>query len=1606
MKIKQKVGTLFLLLCIAMVALTLCASAETYTGACGDNLTYTLNTDTGVLTISGTGKMNYWNSESAVPWYSYRSSIRTVQISKAVTSIERYAFFNCSSLASITIPDSVTSIERYAFFNCSSLESITIPDSVTSIGAYAFSNCSSLASITIPDSVTSIEQYAFSNCSGLTSITIPDSVTSIGEGAFRGCSNLTSITLPFVGTSRNAKNDYDEVLGYIFGWQRSGGNNVTCQYSNYYYYIPSALQKITITDATTISRYAFKNCSNLTSIAIPDSVTSIGEDAFSGCSGLNAVHITDLAAWCSISFGDYDANPLYSAHKLYLNGELVTDLVIPDSVARIRARAFSGSSLTSITIPDSVTSIGEHAFIGCSGLASITIPDSVTYIGAGVFAGCDKLIDISVPFIGVSRGESKTLWYFFGKTPAKLKRINVTDAFKIANSTFENCISLTDVIISNSVTTIDSKAFIGCTSLRSITLPFLRGVLGDLFDYKSTYAKYNQYGVCVDSSIAPSGWTCQRSYTQQNGSYTYHYYSWFNIPKSLQQIVLTNATAIPKDAFCNVTNKCILTIPTSVAKIEKDAFYGCGITVFYMGSQEDFQRIDGSNQLAQGINWTKRIYAINDKPWTVTEDGYASYAGVKTSIVTPEEIDGVSVVGIAFVSPNVSNVTIGNSVKEIQERAFVSSTLKRVNYVGTAAQWNRLQIADNNAPLLDADKSYYVSRFDDFLISRDGVLVGYTGDDIYLKIPERIEDYSIKGIGSYAFCESDVQRVFLPESMEKIETSAFVGSALTHVYYAGDETQWSEISIARENAQLKHSKWYPDAVQADMFVVDKHGQILSWWGAMDVQAVEIPRKAGETTIVRIAPDACSGLLSLRRLLVPDCVNEIGENAFAGDIALEEAVLPFAGATCDSNDGMTYLTGDVLPLLKKVTLTNARRIPDEAFAGFESLDTILLANEVTSVGKNAFSGCISLKNVVLPERVSSIGAFAFNDCASLAQFIIPSDVTTIEAHTFAGCKKLAEITIPAAVTEIGDGAFEGCMCLRQIVVPEKVSHIGERAFADCDSLADAGFASKNLQSVGKDAFAACTSLAKVTVEELGAWSETDFANVAANPLSLAKHLYSGGKLVKQLTLPEGTTRVSAYAFYNCADLTGVAVPDSVTSIGEWAFYGCNNLKSIALPFVGSGRGVSGSYDAVFGYIFGSKTSSASGAVQQSYSVSDSRYYYIPSTLTRVIITGETILPYGAFSNCASLVAVALPDTLTEMQDKAFANCVNMTAIVLPASVKSFSATVFDGISGFENVYYTGRESEWDTMSIIGSSKVFSSAEVYFNCKVYSDFVIYESNTVQAYLGANLNVEIPMNVEGVSIIKIGDYAFYGNMEITEITIPDGVSSIGRNAFNGCTALLEVRIGKDVTSIGQNGFRNCTALARIMLPKTLRLVGSYAFYGCLALRDVYYRGDSAAWDAITVYSNNQPLLNANRHYNSVFGHTHIYAEDYTVDVPASCTTAGTKSRHCTVEGCAETIDSTVIPAAGHQFGAWTIIREATLDDTGERTHTCEVCGASETETMPKRVRGDADGDGAVTIRDALLVLRAVLDGAAVNPYMDANGDGKLMLADVLLILRLAAA
>ena len=352
------------------------------------------------------------------------SGLTSVTIPNSVTSIGGSAFYKCSGLTSVTIPNSVTIIEGSAFYHCSELRSVTIGNSVTYIGSMAFSRCSGLKSVTIPNNVTYISDLAFSDCSGLTSVTIGNSVTYIGYQAFSDCRGLISVYITDLEawckikySSKSGSFDTDhalylngeEIKDFVipnsvtsignFAFQHCSGltsvtfpNSVT-SIGNYSFYGCSGLTSVDIPNSvTSIGQFAFCACSGLNSVNIPNSVISIGEEAFRGCSGLMSVHITDLESWCSITFGDFLANPLSYANHLYLGGEEIKDLIIPKSVTSISGWSFYNCrGLTSVTIPNSVTSIGWRAFQYCSGLTSVTIGSSVKKIYSQAFAGCSNL---------------------------------------------------------------------------------------------------------------------------------------------------------------------------------------------------------------------------------------------------------------------------------------------------------------------------------------------------------------------------------------------------------------------------------------------------------------------------------------------------------------------------------------------------------------------------------------------------------------------------------------------------------------------------------------------------------------------------------------------------------------------------------------------------------------------------------------------------------------------------------------------------------------------------------------------------------------------------------------------------------------------------------------------------------------------------------------------------------------------------------------------------------------------------------------------------------------------------------------------------------------
>jgi hypothetical protein len=163
-----------------------------YSGSCGANLHWELNSSTGVLTISGTGAMNDYPSIDA-PWYEHRSLIKTISLNDEVTSVGDYAFRNCTNLTSISMGNSLTTIGNSAFLNCSSLNTINFSNQITTIDDFAFSECTSLEDITFPSSLIQIGSGAFTSCTSLTSITIPENVTYVGSYAFNACSSLKSI---------------------------------------------------------------------------------------------------------------------------------------------------------------------------------------------------------------------------------------------------------------------------------------------------------------------------------------------------------------------------------------------------------------------------------------------------------------------------------------------------------------------------------------------------------------------------------------------------------------------------------------------------------------------------------------------------------------------------------------------------------------------------------------------------------------------------------------------------------------------------------------------------------------------------------------------------------------------------------------------------------------------------------------------------------------------------------------------------------------------------------------------------------------------------------------------------------------------------------------------------------------------------------------------------------------------------------------------------------------------------------------------------------------------------------------------------------------------
>ena len=888
--------------------------------------------------------------------------------------------------------------------------------------------------------------------SSINTIIINNGVTSIGERAFYGCTNLTSIIIP---------------------------NGVT-----------------------TIGKNAFYNCSSLPSISIPKSVVSIESNVFTRCDALKLVHITDLTAWCAIDFASNFANPLTFAHSLYLNNQLVTNLVIPDGVTSIGRNAFYGcTSFTSVTIPNSVTSIGTYAFSGCSSITSI------------IWDATAELWSTAQPFADY-----------------KTQIISMTFGDHITSIPQDCCYGMTvlrNVVIGQSVSSIGNNAFYACSTLNSITWnakQFAEISSSDASPFSSIkqYITSFVFGNNVESipSYLCYGMSSLSSVSIPNSVSSIGKYA-FASCSGISSIVLPDGiTSINDGILSGCTGLTSVSIPNSVTSIGNDAFNGC----------RNLPSIQIPNNVTSIGNSAFRVCSSLPSieiPNTVTTIGAYAFASCSslTSIIIPNGVTTIEKGTFSHCS-SLTSVTIPESITSSKSLAFEFCALKSV-YITNLAAWCAIEYEGGGYPLYYAHSLYLNNQLVTNLVIPDGVT-------------------SIKPLAFYG-CTSFTS-VTIPNSVvsigtTSIGTSPFSGcSSITSITWDASAELWSTAQPFADYKTQITSMTFGD------HVTDIPQECCKGMSALQ----NVSFGSNLSSIGNNAFDGCSGLTSIT---IPNTITSVGTNVFNKCTSLTTLIWdasPEIWSTSSFSNIKTQITS--------LTFGNSMSVIPQSFCqNMTSLNEVTFKGTVSSIEDHAFDYCVALTSLSLPNTLTRIGEYAFFYCRSLSSISIPNNITSIEDYTFRGCDALTSITFSGNVTNIGTVAFDGCSRLTSIyydgtlsqwcnndysnlmygwaggdlyiqnqkltslIVPNGLTNIKQGTFIGCHSITTATIPN-SVTNIGTDAFAYCTGLSSIII-------------------------------------PESVTSIGDGAFWGCLSLTSVSIPENVTEIGALAFLECSSLTSL-------------------------------------------------------------------------------------------------------------------------------------------------------------------------------------------------------------------------------------------------------------------------------------------------------------------------------------------------------------------------------------------------------------------------------------------------------------
>lgn len=1481
-----------------------------------------------------------------------------VDFQNQITEIGNHAF-DSSLITGITGTNKLVKIGEYAFNSCAGISGKVELPAVTEIHAYAFSKIFA-TDFEISENITLIDNSAFMNCTNLKAINKNDGVADvdlgnmtklaeIGKQAFAGCSSIVSLRLS--GTITKINDSAFSKLTTLANvkFNDNGEAGTTELGSSVFSGCTNLVEVSTAKNVGIIGSSAFSGCIKLMRLNLAEGLQIIKSGAFSGCARLEG----------ALPEGVSEKYSSASGAKVMLPNEKAV-LEIPGTVTAIEDSAFAscysadetlqadgekepsdykiGIKAVHIAGNPAGTTIGASAFAGCQNLTKLTLGEGVTGLGDSALKDT-RLEEITIPST-FETGTAKNSPFTSGEN-STLKKVTFADGIQVIPQYFLNNITtLTKIEIPASVQKIGDHAFADCSNLTAVTFK-------EQADSKLTTIDTSAFEGCslMKLSKLPEGLTTINASAFKDCKKI----SLTDLPTGL--ITIGNAafenctmlrigklpaiTALGMAAFKNCVKLSFLSVDTSnLAEINATAFEGCtGLSSVQINGGEKKQTTiaDGAFATCNSLKWLdiENVKSI----------GKNAFAKLPFSAL---EINQVDTIGeSAFASCDKLENPVIQNVKTIGASAFA----------GSGAQ------TDDNKVLLDSIQNVGSRAFEGCQFTSADIrdlekVTTYTD-------PETKIEYS-------PFAKSSIKKVeFSDETKNTVCTKAFKNvTSLQSVELAYCFT-YGNISTIDASA-------FEGCVNlTDINLSDKLTTIngLAFYNT-GLTEITVPASLTKITTASAAGKNVGSFAGgvLRKVTFADGVTKSLQGMFMGTTSLEEVVLPKSLKTIDQNAFKDCSSLKKLSVGKsggENVLDTVETINAGAFNGCSSLETLTLKNvaKIDSSDTNrTFGGCTSLKKVSVTGVTTTdntgkttlsttIGTSAFKDNKALKEINLDT-IKTVSQEAFRGCGVADDGTDPATLTlnnvnAIGSLAFYGCG-FKAVQIPRQLTSV---ATGKIDGVEYGPFAGGKLETVSFGTL--INTIPDNLCMNTTSLQKIELQSVKASLRTIGKNAFKGCTSVEEVTIPKGILTVSNSAFEGCSGLTDVTI--AAKTINAKAFAECKNLKAVKME-----EGVT----TIQGMAFANTQISA---------------VTIPSTLTTAGTTKEGTIEKGPFAGTmiatvhgqtedsteAQEGATILPET-KKIPDNLFLGCTSIIDVQIPETVTEIGQKAFKDASSVENVTFAVNT---ETGKVKGVEKIGISA--FDGCSSLQELVLPETVTeVLQGAFANEGALVKADMSRTASLKKWDKeSFKGDTALAEVILPTagGITAIPDGAFAGCTTLTgeNLKIPKNIVTITANAFKE-SGLKKLYIPNQVTMIGASAFEACKNLEDVHISNNISIISQST-FKNCEKLkkieipvkvekIGTNAFYGSGLKDVYIFG-DPEIGGGITNTYAGMKNQLSVFEK--EVVDETASAVSQHIFNADFTIHGA--ENTKLKTAFFDTY---RTETDGPSVPNVADGKGTIAI------------------------------------------